>query len=260
MKKRIILYGLMVLFLSLFLIFLILDISIFKMSYITSKLDENLYYKTLYTQINDKFDTELKELNIEIDVKKIIDIDMIKNDINNYLEGYYKKESYIIHSVEIETKSNKLIDDYLIKNNIEIENREIINQKIKSLISYYEKKVKASSILDKMPNSFIIFKNLCVPIMVISLISIFAIYLYMIFKMQSKPLGRVFMMTSLSIIMIQFIIQKFVSLKKLYTNDLIRISLDSIKNDVLYKFDIVCILLFVGGLIFLIFEKMFERK
>ncbi len=250
----------MVLFLSLFLIFLILDISIFKMSYITSKLDENLYYKTLYTQINDKFDTELKELNIEIDVKKIIDIDMIKNDINNYLEGYYKKESYIIHSVEIETKSNKLIDDYLIKNNIEIENREIINQKIKSLISYYEKKVKASSILDKMPNSFIIFKNLCVPIMVISLISIFAIYLYMIFKMQSKPLGRVFMMTSLSIIMIQFIIQKFVSLKKLYTNDLIRISLDSIKNDVLYKFDIVCILLFVGGLIFLIFEKMFERK
>lgn len=250
----------MVLFLSLFLIFLILDISIFKMSYITSKLDENLYYKTLYTQINDKFDTELKELNIEIDVKKIIDIDMIKNDINNYLEGYYKKESYIIHSVEIETKSNKLIDDYLIKNNIEIENREIINQKIKSLISYYEKKVKASSILDKMPNSFIIFKNLCVPIMVISLISIFAIYLYMIFKMQSKPLRRVFMMTSLSIIMIQFIIQKFVSLKKLYTNDLIRISLDSIKNDVLYKFDIVCILLFVGGLIFLIFEKMFERK
>ena len=250
----------MVLFLSLFLIFLILDISVFKMSYITSKLDENLYYKILYTQINDKFDTELKELNIEIDVKKIIDIDMIKNDINNYLEGYYKKESYIIHSVEIETKSNKLIDDYLIKNNIEIENREIINQKIKSLISYYEKKVKASSILDKMPNSFIIFKNLCVPIMVISLISIFAIYLYMIFKMQSKPLGRVFMMTSLSIIMIQFIIQKFVSLKKLYTNDLIRISLDSIKNDVLYKFDIVCILLFVGGLIFLIFEKMFERK
>lgn len=250
----------MVLFLSLFLIFLILDISIFKMSYITSKLDENLYYKTLYTQINDKFDTELKELNIEIDVKKIIDIDMIKNDINNYLEGYYKKESYIIHSVEIETKSNKLIDDYLIKNNIEIENREIINQKIKSLISYYEKKVKASSILDKMPNSFIIFKNLCVPIMVISLISIFAIYLYIIFKLQSKPLGRVFMMTSLSIIMIQFIIQKFVSLKKLYTNDLIRISLDSIKNDVLYKFDIVCILLFVGGLIFLIFEKMFERK
>ena len=61
MKKKIILYGVMVLFLSLFLIFLILDISIYKVSYITSKLDEAGYYKTLYEKIYDRFDTKLTD-------------------------------------------------------------------------------------------------------------------------------------------------------------------------------------------------------
>ena len=260
MKKKIILYGVMVLFLSLFLIFLILDISIYKVSYITSKLDENLYYKTLYEKIFDKFDTKLKDLNIEVDVAKIIDTDMIKNDIKNYIEGYYNRESYILHTVEIENKTNKMVEDFFINNNIEIEDKELIPNEVKSLVSFYEKEIKAQSVLDKMPSNHILLKDLCVPIMVISIIAIFIIYLYMLFKLQLKPLGKVFMMTSAFILIIQYLINKLVNIKSLYTTDLIEKTVNSIRDDILYKFDIVCILLFISGIIFFIFEKMFERK
>lgn len=260
MKKKIILYGVMVLFLSLFLIFLILDISIYKVSYITSKLDEAGYYKTLYEKIYDRFDTKLKDLNIDADVTKIVDTDIIKNDIKNYIEGYYNRESYILHTVEIETKANKIVNDFLINNNIEIEDKELIPNEIKSLVSFYEKEIKAQSILDKMPSNHILYKDLCVPIMIISLIVIFIIYLYMIFKLQIKPLGKVFMMASSFILLVQFLINKTINIKNLYTTALVEKAVNSIRDDILYKFDIVCILLFISGIIFFIFEKMFERK
>lgn len=261
MNKKILLYGLMVLFLSLFLSFLIMDISIFKISYITDKLDESKYYDNLYSNIYNKFEETFETLNIDgVDINKIVDKSMIKNDIQNYITGYYKKESYILHTIEIETKLNSFIENYNVNHKVEVDDEELVSNEVNGLLRYYEKQIKAENVLEKVSSSFMTFKGICVPIMIISLMSIVGTYLYMIFVYNIKPLGKVFMASSALIFITQVLLQKFLSLKSLYTNELIKESLNLIKNDVLLKFDIVCILLFIGGLIFFIFEKMFERK
>ena len=257
---KILLYISMVVFLFIFLLFLIMDVSIFKPSYVRKKLEKDNYYQIVYENIEKDFNNRLSKINVSFDsLDLIINKDMIKEDVNDYIIGFYNNRSFVLHSVEIEANLDLYINKYLSDNRIEVESRDIVTNCIDSMISDYEREVTGSHYLKKVSSNFLSIRNFSSIFLIVTIILILSIYLILLFVYKVKPLGKVFMACSSLIILFEFYMQKK-GLTIVISNDYLLKTYNNIYNDILLKMIIVGLSLFVGGVIFFFFEKLFDKN
>ena len=253
-------YLIIVIALVIFFLFLILDVSVFKRSYINNRFKKDNYYEIVFNNIKENFTERLSSVNIDDTIAdKVVTIEMVTEDIDNYVKGFYDKTSFVLHSLEIEESINLKINQYLTDNNIIIESKDEIASAIDGMIIDYEKGVTSSNYLDKISSSFHTFRSYSTLILIMSIIISFITYLLLLFVFKVKPLGKVFMLTSTIIILFEVYMQGKV-LRFNFTNQYINVIYNNIYNDILMKLLFVGILLFGSGLIFFLFERLFKKE
>lgn len=257
---KILSYLLMVIALVIFFLFLILDISIFKPSYVTNRFKKDNYYEIVFNNIKENFSKELSNVNIDDSIiQDVITIDIVKEDIDNYVKSFYKKDAFILHSLEIEEDMDLKINKYLTDNKIIIESKKEISLALDNMIKSYEDGVTSSNYLNDISSNFYTIRNSSTFIMIITIITALVTYLLLLFIFKVKPLGKVFMATSTIIILFELYMQGKV-VRFSFNNQYIIAIYKNIYNDILMKMLLVGILLFIAGLIFFIFERLFKKN
>lgn len=231
----------LIIVISIFVLFLVCYITVFKDKYVIRQIKNNDYYSNIQQSIK-------KSINgLEIDDKdkviSIIDMNMIEEDVNNYVKSIYNKEAYSTHSGKI--------DSLLTEMKVREDDRNTI-------ISIYEREIRLNNSFNLIPSSIFTFMDSAETILVMSFNILVISYLYLAVVCKFKNNGILILMASMCVFLIEVVIHRVFKLNSLqgWFNDLYV----GILNDICLKLIMCGVLLFIGGLILYWFEKVVTKK
>ena len=246
---------------SILVILLIGKFTILNIKYVESVLVKNNYYKEVYKGAYEEIENYMVSSGLEdVVLDKIFSENDIKRDINNYLEALYRGESYKVDSSFLNKKLSENIDNYLVSNNFDVEDRHELDLFISDVCNIYEKEVTFYGSF-KLLNKYINFgiDNINGLIILVSELSIICILTILI--LGNNVISSSIMSSGLILLFIRVMIYEKVDIKNImiisnYFSESLKYILVRIGYDLLAS----SILLIVIGLIISIIEFVGKRK
>ena len=246
---------------SILVILLIGKFTILNIKYVESVLVKNNYYKEVYKGAYEEIENYMVSSGLEdVVLDKIFSENDIKRDINNYLEALYRGESYKVDSSFLNKKLSENIDNYLVSNNFDVEDRHELDLFISDVCNIYEKEVTFYGSF-KLLNKYINFgiDNINGLIILVSELSIICILTILI--LGNNIISSSVMSSGLILLFIRVMIYEKVDIKNImiisnYFSESLKYILGRIGYDLLAS----SILLIVIGLIISIIEFVGKRK
>ncbi len=246
---------------SILVILLIGKFTILNIKYVESVLVKNNYYKEVYKGAYEEIENYMVSSGLEdVVLDKIFSEKDIKRDVNNYLEALYRGESYKVDTSFLNKKLSENIDNYLVSNNFDVEDRHELNLFISDVCNIYEKEVTFYGSF-KLLNKYINFgiDNINGLIILVSELSIICILTILI--LGNNIISSSVMSSGLILLFIRVMIYEKVDIKNIMIiSNYFSESLKYILNRIGYDLLASSILLIVIGLIISIIEFVGKRK
>ncbi len=171
-----------ILLFSLVLIFIISS-KVLNKDYILSTLNKNDYYNLLYTDLIEKTESNLIELDLDNEtVKSLFDFNKVKQDVNSLIEGIYNNKNIVIDTSSILNKIDSIIDKRFKDNNripTEEENKNINELKL-NVKNIYESEIMIHKNMIPKIQKIVSLINNIIPVIEIVLIVIIVVLLLVI--------------------------------------------------------------------------------
>ncbi len=246
---------------SILVILLIGKFTILNIKYVESVLVKNNYYKEVYKGAYEEIENYMVSSGLEdVVLDKIFSEKDIKRDVNNYLEALYRGESYKVDTSFLNKKLSENIDNYLVSNNFDVEDRHELDLFISDVCNIYEKEVTFYGSF-KLLNKYINFgiDNINGLIILVSELSIICILTILI--LGNNIISSSIMSSGLILLFIRVMIYEKVDIKNIMIiSNYFSESLKYILNRIGYDLLASSILLIVIGLIISIIEFVGKRK
>ena len=246
---------------SILVILLIGKFTILNIKYVESVLVKNNYYKEVYKGAYEEIENYMVSSGLEdVVLDKIFSENDIKRDINNYLEALYRGESYKVDSSFLNKKLSENIDNYLVSNNFDVEDRHELDLFISDVCNIYEKEVTFYGSF-KLLNKYINFgiDNINGLIILVSELSIICILTILI--LGNNIISSSIMSSGLILLFIRVMIYEKVDIKNIMIiSNYFSESLKYILNRIGYTLLASSILLIVIGLIISIIELVGKKE
>ena len=232
----------LVTFISLFVLLLVCYITVYKEKYVMKYFDKNNYYSEIQNSI--KLNVRKLDIKNKDSVLSLFTIDIIKEDVNNYISSYYKKEANTTHSSMLESKlfAREGLD----------------KESIDNIITIYEKEIRMNNNFTLIPKSVFHFMNDTGTILVTAFNIIIISYLFLLIVCKFKNIGVLILSSSMVTFLTELIIHRVYKID--IFNGWFRELYMDILSDVCFKLILCGVLLFIGGLIIYIFEKVVSNK
>lgn len=230
-----------IIIISIFVLFLVCYITIYKDKYIIRQFKNEDYYLNIQESIK----KSINELDIDNkeNIISIIEINMIEEDVNNYISSIYNGDAYTTHSSKIES--------LLIDLKVDESNRN-------KILNVYEREIRLNNNFNLVPKSVFIFMNSTSTILLLSINIVIVSYLYLVVVCKYKNMGILILLSSIMTFLLELFIHRNYKIKglfgwfnELYTN---------ILSDICFKLIWCGILLFIGGIIIYFFEKVVSNN
>ena len=246
---------------SILVILLIGKFTILNIKYVESVLVKNNYYKEVYKGAYEEIENYMVSSGLEdVVLDKIFSENDIKRDINNYLEALYRGESYTVDSSFLNKKLSENIDNYLVSNNFDVEDRHELDLFISDVCNIYEKEVTFYGSF-KLLNKYINFgiDNINGLIILVSELSIICILTILI--LGNNIISSSIMSSGLILLFIRVMIYEKVDIKNIMIiSNYFSESLKYILNRIGYTLLASSILLIVIGLIISLIELVGKKE
>ena len=246
---------------SILVILLIGKFTILNIKYVESVLVKNNYYKEVYKGAYEEIENYMVSSGLEdVVLDKIFSEKDIKRDVNNYLEALYRGESYKVDTSFLNKKLSENIDNYLVSNNLDVEDRNELDLFISDVCNIYKKEVTFYGSF-KLLNKYINFgiDNINGLIILVSELSIICILTILI--LGNNIISSSIMSSGLILLFIRVMIYEKVDIKNIMIiSNYFSESLKYILNRIGYDLLASSILLIVIGLIISIIEFVGKRK
>ena len=236
---------------------LILKYSIYNDKYLKRVLVNNDYYTKVYNESLEEMKDYMISSGLEEEVlNDIYSKETVKNDIDNYIDNYYKGKVIEINTEDIKSKLTKNINSYLKNQNVDVTNREELNLFIEDIGNIYSKEIKVYNYLDKVINIFNKVGSLLNKIIIIDTLLLIIVICLMKFKISSG-----IMASGITLLFIRFTTYDSLDASNV---EIITSSFSEVFRSVFYSIGnmilIVSICLIVIGLIINIIESIDYKK
>ena len=148
-------------FVSTLVILFIIKNNIFTKKNILETFEKENYYVELYNKTLEDMKDYMVSSGLEEEIlENIFELEDIKKDVDGYISSYFDNSNYEIQSNKVSENIQKNIDKYLVKNNIEVDNKEELKMFLVDMENIYKKRINFYNMLSSFKNTFYKIYNL----------------------------------------------------------------------------------------------------
>ncbi len=200
---------------SLLVIVFILKNNIFTEKNLLEKFEKENYYEEVYNiTLEDMKDYMVSSGFEEEILDNIFSVNDIKKDVNGYINSYFKNSEYKINSKLVSNNIRSNIDKYLVKNNIDVQNKEELEMFLTDMENIYVKRVNFYNMLGNFKNRFYKIYNLIYKAQIILGGVILLLNILMI-HMKNKHIASVYMASGFILLFVRFLIYEKIDFRTL---------------------------------------------
>ena len=157
---------------------LILILTVFNEDYVLDLLDNHNYYQELYDNTLEEVSYYLEQsgLNEEV-LKNVITVKSLKTSIITTIDNLYNNKKITVDTEEFQKNLTTNINNYIIDNNIRVDDKDTVNILTKKLVNIYEEEISYNNTFEKVRPLFNKAYKLTKIVLVISLITSIITYL-----------------------------------------------------------------------------------
>ena len=235
----------------LFITFLLMfNFTIFNCDYVINKFNKVNYYNKLYKNIKLEMSYYTSQSGFNDDIlDNVFDEDDIKENVNLFLNNFYKGIKTDIDTKDFKDKLYKNIDNYLVSKNYKVSYKEELDGFVDKMADIYVYKIKIIDNSDSISSLFykvLDIKNILQIILIFILLVILVINKILC---RVKSLDIVLYINSLLLIIINIYIKNKIDINNIYIYDKYLSSVFKIMiNDILNYLIIIIIVYFILGL------------
>lgn len=266
--KKLIIYFLSFIssiFLVLFSILLILNVTVFNKNYVLKQIESHNYYSKVYKEIKKDMKNRLMSSGLDNSVlDNLYTKNDVKKDVKGFVSAIYSGYSYDASLDSFKEKLENNIDKFLADKNVEVSDKESLDSYVSSVMKVYENEVTLYGYLDGFSSKFIKASNYLTVGMGISLICFAVLYLIVRCVFHKKYLGIIILSSSMMFLYLKYFIYEKIDYKNILIisnsfSEILRKLLDDIGNYVLF----ISVIYMVFGLVLIIkhsYKKVKRRR
>ncbi len=237
-------------FVSTLVILFIIKNNIFTKKNILETFEKENYYVELYNKTLEDMKDYMVSSGLEEEIlENIFELEDIKKDVDGYISSYFDNSNYEIQSNKVSENIQKNIDKYLVKNNIEVDNKEELKMFLVDMENIYKKRINFYNMLSSFKNTFYKIYNLLFKIQ-IGLSILIIILNVILINMKSKHIQSAYMGSGLILLFTRFVIYDKIDFKNItLISDEFSKVLKNILTNIAFELVIFGIILFILGIL-----------
>ena len=237
-------------FVSTLVILFIIKNNIFTKKNILETFEKDNYYVELYNKTLEDMKDYMVSSGLEEEIlENIFELEDIKKDVDGYISSYFDNSNYEIQSNKVSENIQKNIDKYLVKNNIEVDNKEELKMFLVDMENIYKKRINFYNMLSSFKNTFYKIYNLLFKIQ-IGLSILIIILNVILINMKSKHIQSAYMGSGLILLFTRFVIYDKIDFKNItLISDEFSKVLKNILTNIAFELVIFGIILFILGIL-----------
>ncbi len=265
-RARIIIYYLLELILSVVIFglvgLLIAKVTIYSPSYIKNQFQKNNYYSELSNSIKDEMSNYIIQSGFEEEIlENLFNERMIKKAVNNIVDKTYKGKDSKVDTTILEKNLRKNMDEYLLKYNIEVTDKESLDKFVEQMKDVYKDEITLSNSINTVKIVITKTKNIIKYGIIICIIII--VLLSLIIKIISREtLYDIPLFTGaiLCFFIVSYINNNIIISNIFIWNNNVSNVLQSIINHILYLINTSGIILILLSLLDIVIYKRPRKK
>ena len=225
-------------------------------------LEENNYYENVSNTIKDSMENYMVSSGLpESVLNEIYTEDILKNDINSYVDDFYSGKTNKVDTSSLENKLNNNIANYLSDHNVQVNDENAVELFIKDIAKIYKNNVKLYNLLDNYVNMFLKINKLLTIIMIINIICIVILIVVDLFIIKKSYMGCAFVASGLVILFIKLLFFDQIYYKNILviTENFSKI-IGIVYSNLLKQLIISSIILFIVGIIIILIMSIKNNK
>ncbi len=244
-----------------FITLAIIKVNVFNVKNIKKDFEKNNYYSLVYTKVLENMQDYMRSSGLD---KEILDglftEDDIRRDVNKYLDKLYLDSAIEFDENSLKEKLAKNIEDSLAKQNLQVTDKNAIDEFVTEMVKIYKVETNLYNIVDNFTN-YVQKGDNVINMALIGLMIVCIVLLITIILMKVHCLGTITFGVGLILAFIRFVIYEKIDFKNILilSKEFSKV-LTSILTNIANNLAIFAILFLVVGLIIAIIEAIMRAK
>jgi hypothetical protein len=155
---------------------LIAKLTVFNKDYIINLLEKENYFEKIYNEILEEMESDIMPSGFTNDIiKDTFTKDEVKEDIKTFINNVYQGNKTTLDKELLKDKIKKNIDDFLLKSNLKITDKNGVNTFVNDLVKDYQDEVCLYSYTDGLINTFYKIYHIINKVVIVLLIVLFVL-------------------------------------------------------------------------------------